>query len=478
MAALRLVVKLAMGLALAAEAQAGTNIAGDMSSMSSRVAAAKPAESNPGSTGPDGATAKSPVTGQERQGRQETETQLGVRIDCLQNFNVDKGAAQDCLSVSGVQLRFQQELASETKGRLIIDPFGTPDQARANSPLRTGIPTTNDTALGVINDFGIRWLARPHLEVGLESYSGATELLGVSGLAFANTLADPAWKQIAATLSYGLKVPIPMAVTFAAGNGEGETIHNRQPQQFFGFRLEAQLIDSLLAYVGGSMNGNDGGSEQAQYLAKKWKTSCVNALVAPEASLGHSTQRLAAGVVLEGGKFGAEGLKLGIGWQRNSAADLDKKQASQPTLADMSAAGCQVDPAYFFTEDPTGMSANNVKHIIYNISLNYKIFGPYFISADYATRSIDSGSVNAFHGCHRFQGRICVDQDENGINRLVQDALTVGGGVSLATGLKFTVEYFKSFYDKQYALMYEQGQNGNISSSMEIINGRISYNWN
>ena len=59
------------------------------------------------------------------------------------------------------------------RARLRLDPFATPKLSAVDFPLRDGLPTSQDTSLGIIDDYGVHWSARPALEVAIEAYDGA-----------------------------------------------------------------------------------------------------------------------------------------------------------------------------------------------------------------------------------------------------------------------------------------------------------------
>src|SRR5690606_23826718 len=95
---------------------------------------------------------------------------------------------------------------------------------------------------------------------------------------------------------------------------------------------------------------NDVGSEEYNYLAKKYLDDCGIDLATTKPKLGHSTQRLAAGLALDGTMSGVEGLKVGLGWQRSVMSDLDKTRRSAPTETDL--AKCRrIDVDTIFVED-------------------------------------------------------------------------------------------------------------------------------
>ena len=53
------------------------------------------------------------------------------------------------------------------------------------------------------------------------------------------------WKQTALTLTYQLRAFEGTQVKFAAGNGEGENGENMDPQQYFGFNVNSEVVKGI-----------------------------------------------------------------------------------------------------------------------------------------------------------------------------------------------------------------------------------------
>lgn len=414
------------------------------------------------------ATATAPVQ------EQTTQTSLAARIDCVHDFNIDKGSSQDCLKLTGLRLSVLHRQSNDLRGRIRLDPFSTPASGKADSPLRGSLPSPDATPLGIIDDYGLIWSPRPNLEVAVESYDGSAKVPSMSGLSLANSLTDVGWKQTALTVTYNLSTFTDMKVTFAAGNGEGENGRNLDPQQYFGFAVDASVIKGVRAGLGVSMDGNDTGSDEYTWLSTRYEERCGFDVARVKPRIGHSTQRMAAGVGLDGTLEAAPGLRAGIGWQRNVLSDLDKDSLGGATLDDLSRCP-RLDPDTVFVDDTKG-SVNTVQRTTYVINASYRIFERFFVAADYSTRNIDSGSVDLFQICNGYTGTTCAAPGTRE-NTLSQDAFTVGGGMDLAEGLRLTLEYFKTSYDKKYTQVFYDGRDGKASDEREVFNARIAANW-
>ena len=402
-------------------------------------------------------------------------TSVGLRFDCLHNFNAQKGATQSCLQISGLQVGVHDDLSPEVSGRVRIDPFSTPRPSREGLALRTGLPTTNDTALGIVDDYALTWEARTNLLVAIQAYNGATMIPAVSGLSMANSFADAGWRQTALTLSYNLTLPTAMHVVLAAGDGEGQTVRNSTPQQFFGLQADAELVKGLKLFVGVANNGNDAGTEEYTYQSKIYAANCGVPVAATAPRLGHSTRRLAVGFVWDLGTVGVDGLTAGLGLQANTTRDLGKDHPGFASVTQLQQNGCQLDPDTIFPEQD-GIS-NSVRRTTLDVSLNYRVFGSAFVGFDYTQRRINLGGVQFLTVCHGFTGVQCTDVGNDTSSQLTQSALTAGMGIRLADGLQLSLEYFDATYDKAYTQVYYSGQNGNASSELQVFNARLAYRW-
>ncbi len=404
----------------------------------------------------------------------DTKASLGVRVDCLHDFNLDKGAAQNCLTISSLKVTVVHQDSAKVRAMLRLDPFATPRSSDADTPDRVNGPAAKDTELGIIDAYALTWLPRPNLDVSVGSYDGAARIPSTSGLAMAGRFADNGWKQTALTVTYNLSVPTEMRVRFAAGNGEGEPVKNLDPQQYFGFDADARIIKGMHATLGVSLDGNDAGSEEHDYLSKKYQQDCALDPTKAMSKLGHSTQRIAAGLALDGTLTGVEGLKVGLGWQRNVLSDLDKKHRGAPSDADLK--NCpRLDVDTVFVED-SGDAVNTVQRTNYAFNLNYRLWTAYFIAFDYETRRVDTGSEKLFEVCRGYTNGKCSAPSGDERNNLSEDAFTAGAGMDLESDLKLTVEYSKEKFDRTFTQVFFDNQNGKVATQREVFNARLAYN--
>ncbi|MCX6108745.1 MAG: hypothetical protein NTZ90_03970 [Proteobacteria bacterium] len=406
----------------------------------------------------------------------EHDTTLGLRFDCLHNFNVDKGSTQECVRISGLRVSLRDQVSPQVYARLSIDPFQTPDSAKMNTPLRDQLPTSRDTSLWIIDQFALTWIPRPHIEVAIQSFDGATLIPSVSGLATANSLSSSGWRQTALTVAYHLTLPTPVRITLIGGDGEGQTVTNATPQQYFGLQAEATLLPGLRLTGGLSLNGNDAGSEETAFLLKRSATRCGTSLPAVQPKQGHSARRYAVGLVVDGALAGIEGLQIGLSWQRNLVSDLGHQHPGYPTLAELQQnTTCSFDPDTFFPEQDGKL--NTVRRTVYDFGFKYRMFGSYFVAGAVTSRRLTTGGVEAFQVCDSFDGHRCTGITAPPRSQINQSAYSLGTGVDLASGLALTVEYFNSSFDKAYAQVYYDGQNGKATSELELFNARLAYRW-
>lgn len=399
---------------------------------------------------------------------------IGMRADCTHDFNRGKGESQDCLSLTGARIGFKHEANEQVSAQVGLDPYSTPKNSFSAAPRLPGRPEPLNGDF--VSDYRLLWLPRPHLEVSLESFRGSTRLPSVSGLALANLHNDTGWRQSAATITYNLSVLSDMQVKFAVGNGEGEYRANSDPQQYFGFRTVAQVVPGLKVLLGVSVDGNDIGSDEYDFQRDDYQSGCGIDSNLYNSSRGASTQRIAAGVELDGTMARAKDLMVGLGYQRSVMSDLDKKVQSRPGKAEL--ANCRrIDPTTVFVEDETGNAVNTVQRTLFNLNGRYRFAQTYFAAVDYSLLQVDTGSVELFDTCNGYEGGRCIIPGGESFNHMTINTYTFGAGSELAPGLELILEMYKSSYDKKYTLAFYEAPDGKTSDTQEFFNARISYNW-
>ncbi len=406
---------------------------------------------------------------------------FGMRIDCSNDFNLDKGATQECFSISGLRFDFRQTLSKQLDASLRLDPFGTPVSERSHVSFRGDLPSNikinegNGIGFGMVDHYKLNWQPRLNLNVAVEDYPGAAKMPSVSGLSLGSRFQDSGWDQTALTLTYKLGAFDGMNVTFAAGNGEGENGINRDPQQYFGFSLKAHIVEGINVLLGASQDGNSIGSESYDYSWSHFTSECkIDAIETPD--LGHSTERMAIGAEIDGKQQWAKGLKVGVGFQRNILSDLDKSSKSVPSATELGSCG-PVDLDALFVEDDSDDLVNTVQKTTVGINLRYQLLERYFVAFDYQQRRIDTGSVDLFQVCEGYDDTTC-KVPGGSVNNLSQDSITAGMGVTLEEGLVWSLEYNTTTFDQNYSNAYYYGRNSSASDTWEALNSRISYHWN
>lgn len=414
-----------------------------------------------------------PATSEPTPQQESDSSYVGVRIDCNHNFNRNKGSNQNCLTVSGLRIGLTHKVNSQATAKLQLDPFAVPAAYFAETPVRDYVPSTKDSALGIVDDYSVIWAPRPNLALGVESYEGATAIPSTSGIALLDSLTDEGWKQTALTLTYNLAAVNGLVVQFAGGNGEGESGANLDPQQYFGFRVNAPVIKGL-SFVGGlSFDGNSVGSERFDYEQKL--AACGVGAGTPKPGVGYSAQRFSAGLVLDGTAAFAPGLKAGLGWQKSTLVDLQKGKKAYPLALDLSACE-QLNPGELFVEAEDPEKSNSVVRATTALNISWQFAETWFVGADVRQRKINMGSEKVFQPCSSFSETSCAtDGDPSQV--LKQTAWTLGFGKNLADGLVADFGYNQTKYDKKYSKFYYLGKNGKASDTIEVFNARIAYNW-
>ena len=394
-----------------------------------------------------------------------SEVQVGVRIDCGLDFNRNRGGSQPCAEISGLQLGVESWQSERVRGSFRIDPFATTSRHFQKSPFRADIPRAADySSTGMVDDYRVAWTPRPNLILAVSKFQGTTELPDQSGLSQAGTFQDSGWDQTAISASYHLPPLSGVDVLIAAGNGEGENGTNLDPQQYMGIRLDASIMEGFHGFFGMSFDGNNAGS--AEY---RWH---YEAKTAP--SVGFSTQRLAAGVYLDGLLSAARGLKLGLGWQRAVLTDLDKDVIGVPSSGLMHR---KSDPGEFLFEDPSRNDTVVIKRTVLEVTTSYRILDKYFVAGGFESRSVTVGGGGLpFQPCKAVNNGVC-DKEGDATSEILQTSYTYGVGFDVTTSLTFVADYSKASFDKLYDGFNYSFRDGAVSTSSETFNARLSYNF-
>ena len=394
-------------------------------------------------------------------GEETSSSSISARFDCMNDFNLQKGANQACLNINSMRLTFHHDPSSAIKQTISLDPFASPAPLFATQPETLDLtrPSLADTDVPFIADYAFLWQFRPGLTLSLQKFNGTTILPSFSGLAFAGALEDNGWDQTALVATYRLPPLDGIQVRIALGNGEGENFRNTDIQQYGGLEIIAGLIPGLKLQLGISFDGNNIGSSTYTWLIKG-EPSTVE-FTPP--SLGFSTQRWSAALFLDGLLPAIKGLKLSIGTQNTTRSDLDKNLTSLPPTLFTNPTK-KIDPSMILAEDPT--RANAITNSLMDLNFSYLILGEHFIGCDLSSRNIRTGSVSAF-----------TITDNGPTNTLGETSYTCGAGIQPAEKFLVTLEYVVSTYDKLYQTFNFTGENGVKEKKRELIDARFSYNW-
>ena len=393
---------------------------------------------------------------------EETSSQsISARFDCLRDFNLNKGANQPCLNINSLKLTFHHDPSSAVRQTVSLDFFGSPSPIFTHQPETIDLtrPTLNDTNTPLLADYAFSWQFRPSLTLSLEKFNGTTELPSFSGLAFAKSLEDNGWDQTALIATYQIPPLDGIQVRIALGNGEGESLKNRDIQQYGGLEIITGLKPGIKLLLGMSFDGNNIGSSTYDWLLKD-EPSGVG-FTPPQT--GFSTQRWAAAFYLDGSWPAVHGLKLSIGTQNTTHSDLNKNVTSiPPTL--FSASNKRFDPSFILAEDQN--RANTISNRVLDFNFSYMIVGEHFIGCDLSSRTISTGTVDAF--------TVLNGQQTNVLNETNQ---TCGVGIQPAEKFLVILEYTVTAYDKLFNNFNFNGENGHAEKRREVFNTRFSYNW-
>lgn len=389
-------------------------------------------------------------------------------VDCTHNFNFNKGATQDCVNLTQLKLSLDSSLSKNVIASLTLDPYGSPIRRRESLPSEHDfeIPGRDGHFNYPIDQYRLLWKFRPNLNLSIEKFSGTTDIPSLSGLASASSFNNAPWDQTAIVAEYHLPPLDGVTVTLAVGNGEGEMNRNLDPQQYGGVAIIAGLTPGIKTKLGLSYDGNNAGSESYTWMFENNGTANVTSL------RGFSTQRMVGAFMLDGNAPGARGLKAAVAIQKTIKNDLDKSVASVPTdFYDTTLR--RFDLSDIFIENPDNKS-ESLETLVFNANASLQILAKYFIAVDYESRTTKTSSLAFFIRCADQRSGTCQDLDGR-TTHVLQTAYTLGGGIALDEGLRLTVEYHASSYDKLYAnFNYQQG-NEKYSRSREIFNARLEF---
>ena len=401
-------------------------------------------------------------------------TSVGMLVDCLHDFNLGAGGAQNCLTLNGLRLNLEERFHSELRAKVSLDPFATLNSRYDGAVGYQNKPYLSQyTRLGPIADYQLIWSPRKNLELTLELYKGASYFPNTSKLSLGSSFADSGWKQSAVSVTYLLPMLEGVIVKFVGGNGEGEVGENVDPQQYFGFEFHGEVISGLELHGGFSLDGNHVGSSAMDWKREQMAASC-SGLETSDDSVGFTTRRMSAAIETNGRLPFAHGLKIGLGWQKSVFSDLDKDKVSAPSLSDLEQCS-KLDPDYLFLEDPANSVANSIDYTVLGLNASYLILDKYFLGFDYEKRTI-STDLEYFQVCDSYAGSECLNPS-SARDKLEQWAYTVGMGLQLSEGLVFSLSYNTSSFAHLYKKFYYEDPKGNGTNQREVFNARVAYNW-
>lgn len=399
---------------------------------------------------------------------------LGAKIDCTHSFNRDKGQSQDCLVINGLRYVIKDNIHQNLSTTITIDPYAAVSKTKNHLPDFEG-PRIHDTSRNFFSDYTLGWQPRPNLLVTVENFGGTTFIPSTSNLPQAASLQDSGWDQTALTISYKLAAFSGMGVKFAAGNGEGENTRNADTQQYFGFEAKAEVAKGVEVKVGASLDGNTTGSDNFDWYVKELSGCGVNFTTDPTTK-GASTQRIGFSVTSQRAIPSFENLSLGFGWQRITTVDLNKDVQGYPTIDEQKQC-TRYYLDHLFVETADNSEANHFTRTTYNFSARYDL-DSYFVGLDFESRTIDSGSVEAFQKCEAYEGYTCPDSLlGDTVSTIGQQALTVGIGSQLDPQLTLIIDYSQERFDDNYAKAFYPSTDGKASDTFEQFNARLSFNW-
>jgi len=391
---------------------------------------------------------------------------LGATFDCTHNFNRNKGATQGCVDISSINLALRQSLSPQVSALVILDPFGTPVKNRAHLPRLTDqeTPGRDGTFKYALDFFRLSWRFRPSLNLRLEQFPGTASLPSTSGLAMASSMQGAPWDQLALVAEYHLPPLDGITVTLALGNGEGERLHNMDPQQYGGISILAGITPGFKMKLGLSYDGNNYGSESFEWL--------VGSVASDDPKLGFSTQRMVVALILDGNHPQARGLKAALGMQKTTKNDLSKNQHTlTPDFYASTSRRLELNDLYVESPDDR---AETLTHAIVAANFSFLVLAKYFVAFDYESRTSELSSLQFFSECADPADPTC-QQIASQSGKIQQTSYTFGGGLLLSDGLRFSMEYASAAYDQLYKnFNYREGSD-RISKTRELIQARLTF---
>lgn len=398
---------------------------------------------------------------------------ISADLDCLNSPSVDSGKGQPCIDLKKLAIDYEQEFPGNVSGRFQIDFFGLPATYMRDRPWRELSPSLRDTPLWPVSEFEILWVARPHLTLRLEKYGGAAWIPNMSGLPSAAPYSNTGWDQLAFSVTYDLPYLEKFSVKLVAGNGEGETAQNLDPQQYFAAEINASIIPGVRFHAGASHDGNHVGSQSGNWIRSFYQDQC-EIDTSSLASRGYSTDRYSASAGLDGNLPVARGFKASAGWQRIIKKDISKGNKASPDQNEL--LNCPYyDLDLLFVED-VGDVANTIKQESFSVNASYLILDTYFLGLDYSARNLSTGVVDVFRSCSQVQELECIIPDSPS-NTLKSSAWTFGLGVVFDEALRVVFEYHKDTMDKTYEKIFRSASQAELGRSWETFLMRVQYAW-
>ena len=395
---------------------------------------------------------------------------ISVRMDCLHLFNRDKGASQDCLTLTSLKIKLTDRDGDHIQSYVELDPMAGPDAIRNRLPGTLFYPERENY---LINDFGVIWQARPALNIRLGSHDGLSIPPRAHQGSFEGTLVGSGWKQLALSVNYRLSLFDQFDVSMTVGNGEGELYKNLDPQQYFGFEAKAQIVKGFIAGIGLSLDGNSRGSEQAEWLDKRLQESCGSSFESgvERETVGFQTQRGAFYLGLDGNFPGMEGFSALGSMRRITFRDLKEKSNAYPEIS----SNCRIeDWSWAMVEDRLKQKSNSIVITVSSLAIGYRILDTLQLGLDFQTLSVASSEAEFLRTCGTVMNGTC-QQPQESVKKASQSAYSIFLGIDLNDRLELATEYHARTFDRLYDRVYYLDRNEKGSKETDLFNVRILY---